>query len=136
MIKIRDLEMMDRMARRLARVAGLKPRVVYLMGPLGAGKTTLVRAWLRYLGIEGRIRSPTFTILECYERDGSTIVHADLFRIGGAKELLNTGLLDYWGNSVLLIEWPEKGRGATPPADWAITIGFGENDDQRCLILS
>ena len=99
MIQIKNLETMDRLAGRLAKIAGLNPRVVYLRGPLGVGKTTLVRYWLRHLGIEGRIRSPTFTILECYEREDAMLVHADLFRIGGAGELLNTGLLDFWGST-------------------------------------
>ncbi len=127
---------MDRLAGRLARMAGLSPRVVYLQGPLGVGKTTLVRYWLRHLGIDGRIRSPTFTILECYERDGAMLVHADLFRIGGAEELPNTGLLDFWGSALLLIEWPERGGAATPPADWVITIAFGADRDERCLSIS
>jgi tRNA threonylcarbamoyladenosine biosynthesis protein TsaE len=135
-VKIRDLGAMDRLARRLARVSGVNPRVVYLQGPLGTGKTTLVRCWLRHLGFDGRIRSPTFTILECYERDGLTVVvHADLFRIRGAEELLNTGLRDYWGNALLLIEWPERGEAETPPADWSIRIGFGGRDGERCLHL-
>jgi tRNA threonylcarbamoyladenosine biosynthesis protein TsaE len=136
MIQIKNLETMDRLAGRLAKIAGLNPRVVYLRGPLGVGKTTLVRYWLRHLGIEGRIRSPTFTILECYEREDAMLVHADLFRIGGAGELLNTGLLDFWGSALLLIEWPERGGAATPPADWEIKITFGAEGEERRLVFS
>ena len=90
--------------------------VVYLHGDLGAGKSTLARAWLRALGVEGPIRSPTYTLVERYPVPGGEALHLDLYRIGGAGELEFLGLDD--ADAVLwLVEWPERGAGGLPPAD-------------------
>ncbi|MGH8497117.1 MAG: tRNA (adenosine(37)-N6)-threonylcarbamoyltransferase complex ATPase subunit type 1 TsaE [Gammaproteobacteria bacterium] len=78
-------------------------------GPLGAGKTTLIRALLEALGISGTIRSPSYTLVEAYPLDGTTVQHVDLYRLNDPAELENLGfaeLLD--GRAICLVEWPER----------------------------
>lgn len=107
----------EALGARLA--AGLRQRrgwVVYLRGELGAGKTTLARGLLRALGARGTIRSPSYTLVEPYEIDGSLVLHLDLYRLNQAAELEQLGLADTppqmggW-----LIEWPERGSAHLPP---------------------
>lgn len=95
---------------------------VHLHGDLGAGKSTLARALLRALGVQGAIRSPTYTLVERYPlADGGEAWHLDLYRIGDAGELEFLGL-DGGEATLWLIEWPERGRGWLPPADLRIDL--------------
>ena len=95
-----------------------------LQGELGTGKTTLVRGLLRALGVEGPIRSPTFTLVEPYETKAGTIHHLDLYRLQGAQSELDAlGYRDYRGlPGLVIVEWPERGGAALGPADLRITI--------------
>lgn len=94
------------------------PLVIYLDGPLGAGKTTFVRALLQALGHPGRVKSPTYGLLETYDAGGLRILHLDLYRIEHADELAYLALPDLFDeNTVLLIEWPGRGGGGIPAAD-------------------
>jgi tRNA threonylcarbamoyladenosine biosynthesis protein TsaE len=97
--------------------------VIYLEGPLGAGKTTLVRGLLRALGVTGTIRSPTYTLLEPYEPGGRSVVHLDLYRLADPRELESLGLRDYprercWW----LVEWPERGGARLPEPDLRLRL--------------
>lgn len=95
--------------------------VVHLQGDLGAGKSTLARALLRTLGVSGAIRSPTYTLVERYPVEGGEAWHLDLYRIGHAGELEFLGLDE--GAAVLwLVEWPERGASALPPADLHVAL--------------
>jgi tRNA threonylcarbamoyladenosine biosynthesis protein TsaE len=95
--------------------------VVHLQGDLGAGKSTLARALLRTLGVTGAIRSPTYTLVERYPVEGGEAWHLDLYRIGDAGELEFLGLDE--GAAVLwLVEWPERGAAALPPADLHVML--------------
>jgi len=99
------------------------PCVIYLQGDLGTGKTTLARGILRGLGFAGPVRSPTYTLLEPYELGAMCLYHLDLYRLGDPAELEYLGLRDLLdGRSLLLVEWPERGRGALPPPDLTIRI--------------
>jgi tRNA threonylcarbamoyladenosine biosynthesis protein TsaE len=93
------------------------PRVIYLEGELGAGKTTLARGFLRALGVAGPVRSPTYTLVECYELDRLICVHLDLYRLSSAAELEALGVRELAApDHVWLIEWPERAAGPGLPA--------------------
>ena len=99
--------------------------MVYLSGPLGAGKTALVRAVLRALGYAGRVKSPTFTLMELYPLDGFDVVHFDLYRFTDPREWRDAGFQEACGAAALcLAEWPEKGAGVLPPADLRVTLAL------------
>jgi tRNA threonylcarbamoyladenosine biosynthesis protein TsaE len=110
------------LAARLARV--LHPGlVIFLRGDLGAGKTTLVRALLRALGYTGRVKSPTYALVELYEVSGLHLRHFDLYRFRDASEWEAAGFRDEFnGNNVCLVEWPEKAQGLLPQEDIAILL--------------
>ena len=94
------------------------PFVVELSGELGAGKTTFARGLLRSLGVEGPVRSPSYTLMEHYAAGGWQVLHLDLYRLLDAEELENLGVRDFHGGrSLWLVEWPEKGAGHLPAAD-------------------
>ena len=104
---------------------------VYLRGDLGTGKTTCVRRLLQTLGIQGSIRSPTYTLVEEYESRGVTALHVDLYRLQGTVEVDELGLRDYlMGDCLLLVEWPERGGRALPPADLVVALAY-EGDGRR-----
>jgi tRNA threonylcarbamoyladenosine biosynthesis protein TsaE len=108
--------------RRLA-LALPQSVLIYLEGDLGAGKTTLVRALLRALGHEGAVRSPTYTLIEPYELTGHDVFHLGLYRLGSPDELEDIGIRDILAvPCVLLVEWPEKGRGVLPPPDLRLSL--------------
>jgi len=99
------------------------PLVAYLSGDLGAGKTTLARGFLRGRGVLDPVRSPTFTLLECYPVKGLVVVHADLYRLREPSELETLGLRDLaLPRHLWLIEWPERGAGHLPPPDLQIDL--------------
>ncbi|RMD69705.1 MAG: tRNA (adenosine(37)-N6)-threonylcarbamoyltransferase complex ATPase subunit type 1 TsaE [Gammaproteobacteria bacterium] len=108
---------------RLARhvVAGA---VIHLRGELGAGKTTLVRGLLRALGHEGKVKSPTYTLLEPYRIQGRRIIHIDLYRLAAPEEAEYLGLREEAGEAILLVEWPEKGEDVLPPPDLEVRLRY------------
>ena len=92
--------------------------VIYLRGPLGAGKTTWVRGFMRAVGHTGTIKSPTYGLVETYQLGGYEIHHFDLYRLHSPDELENIGIRDYWSvHSIYIVEWPERGKDVLPPAD-------------------
>lgn len=93
--------------------------LVRLEGPLGAGKTTLVRGFLESLGHLGPVRSPTFNLLHVYDTS-PPVIHADLYRVSDAA---GTGLEDYSESHVLLIEWPDR-LGPSRPGDIEVRLSF------------
>ena len=113
--------MMELGVRLAGELAG--GQVITLSGDLGAGKTTLVRGMLRGLGFEGRVKSPSYGLVETYDIDGFEIHHLDLYRLGDPEELDFIGIEDLIGpDSVLLIEWPERGKGRLPEASARVRI--------------
>lgn len=94
------------------------PWIVFLMGDLGAGKTTFVRGLLGGFGYGGVVKSPTYTLIESYTIQEMSVLHLDLYRLNDPQELLSIGLNDYLKDpGIICIEWPEKGLGFLPPPD-------------------
>ncbi len=111
-----DAEATDRLGHALAATRPARA-VAYLQGDLGAGKSTLARALLRTLGVQGTIRSPTYTLLERYPlAAGGEAWHLDLYRIADPGELDYLGL-DEDAAVLWLVEWPDRGQGGLPPVD-------------------
>ena len=97
--------------------------VAYLRGELGAGKTTLAQGFVRACGIDGPVRSPTYTLLQVYPLERQTVVHLDLYRLRGPEELEPLGLTEWAIPGCLwLIEWPQRGEGGLPPADLVVDL--------------
>ena len=130
-----DTERNDAVARGAMRTdAAPTGAVLYLQGELGAGKTTCVRSLLRTLGVTGLVRSPTYTLVETYYVATLTCVHVDLYRLQSLTEVDELGLRDLVGpGSLIMVEWPEKGGVALPPADLDLTLRYVGEARQAAL---
>ena len=102
---------------------GLRSELVFLHGDLGAGKTTLVRGFLRALGHVGAVKSPTYTLLETYDLETARVLHFDFYRIFDPRELGYMGIDDLLAEpAVKLVEWPSKAGEKLPPADIEVRL--------------
>jgi tRNA threonylcarbamoyladenosine biosynthesis protein TsaE len=110
-------------AGRLAQARALRDAFVELEGPLGAGKTTFVRHLLHALGVEGRIKSPTYAVVETYQLGPLAISHFDFYRFDDPQEWEDAGLRDLFGAPGLkLVEWAQKAEPLLPVPDLRVTI--------------
>ena len=121
-LHLRDEAATARLGQRLA--ATLAPALrIYLRGDLGAGKTTLARALLRALGFRGRVKSPSYALVELYTVSSLNLYHFDFFRFRNQEEWSDAGFREYFGGSgVCLVEWPEKAGDVLPPPDIEILL--------------
>ena len=108
-----------------------------LHGNLGTGKTTLVRHLLRALGVSGRIKSPTYAVVEPYELPGLNAWHFDFYRFGDPREWEDAGFRDIFASPGLkLAEWPEKAAGLLPVADLDITLETLPDETRRATMTA
>ncbi|MBV4460624.1 tRNA (adenosine(37)-N6)-threonylcarbamoyltransferase complex ATPase subunit type 1 TsaE [Pseudomonas sp. COR58] len=128
-----DEQAMTDFGARIARTTG-GHGLIFLVGDLGMGKTTLSRGLIRGLGHQGAVKSPTFTLVEPYEIGDIRAFHFDLYRLVDPEELEFLGIRDYFEDDALcLIEWPDKGAGFLPKPDLTITIS--PQDSGRSLTI-
>ena len=121
--ELADAEATQSLGAELAR--GMAPGIIYLNGDLGAGKTTLARGFLRGLGYQDKVRSPTYTLVEPYALEPCRVYHLDLYRLSDAEELEWLGLRDMLAEeALLLVEWPERGSGYLPAADLIVDLDY------------
>lgn len=111
------------------------PLVIWLEGDLGAGKTTFARGLIHALGYAGRVKSPTFGLLEHYQLDALQVLHLDLYRIADPGELEYLGIDDLLdAQTILLIEWPDKGGSWVPMPDFICRFTYAGAGRGLCLI--
>ena len=123
------------LGRRLAPVmqSGL---YVALSGGLGAGKTTLARGILRAMGFSGKVKSPTYTLVELYNLSKLDLYHFDFYRFNNAEEWFETGFRDHFGHrNICLVEWPERVHELLPIADLEISLS-AEGSGRRARIAA
>ncbi len=124
-----------RFAQRLAACPALRRAYIELQGELGAGKTTLVRHLLRALGVQGRIKSPTYAVVEPHEAPGLAIWHFDFYRFSDPREWEDAGFRELFASPGLkLAEWPEKAAGMLPVPDLVIRLE-PQADESRQVLL-
>ncbi len=124
----------SRLARRLRAEPALQDAFIALDGPLGAGKTTFVRHLLRALGVAGRIKSPTYGVMEPHEAAGLAIAHFDFYRFDDAREWLDAGFRDVFAAPGLkLAEWPDKAAAVLPPPDLRLHLAPDAGDGRQVL---
>jgi tRNA threonylcarbamoyladenosine biosynthesis protein TsaE len=120
-----------------ALAAGIAPgRVLHLRGDLGAGKTTLARGLLRALGYPGRVKSPTYTVVEPYRLSSLNLYHFDFFRFHDRNEWVSSGFRDYFGpEAACIVEWPERAGDLLQPPDLDLLLEI-DGEARRALMES
>jgi tRNA threonylcarbamoyladenosine biosynthesis protein TsaE len=127
----------ERLARALATLPDLRLAYIELQGDLGAGKTTLVRHLLRALGVQGRIKSPTYAVVEPYELPDLNVWHFDFYRFSDPREWADAGFRDIFVSPGLkLAEWPEKAAGCVPLADLVLQLEVQEDASRRVRLTA
>lgn len=122
-------------AAQLAALPEVRNAYITLHGDLGAGKTTLVRHLLRSFGVQGRIKSPTYAVVEPHEVPGLAVWHFDFYRFENPREWEDAGFREIFASTGLkLAEWPEKAAALTPPADLAIHIEAIDETQRRVTL--
>ncbi|WP_409456806.1 tRNA (adenosine(37)-N6)-threonylcarbamoyltransferase complex ATPase subunit type 1 TsaE [Pulveribacter sp.] len=127
----------QRFAAALARQPQLRDAFITLHGNLGAGKTTLVRHLLRALGVAGRIKSPTYAVVEPHQAPGLDIWHFDFYRFHDPREWEDAGFRDVFASPGLkLAEWPQQAGAALPPADVAICLHANDDASRQATLTA
>lgn len=138
-IRLASVDSTARFARCLSECVRA-PTSLFFYGDLGAGKTTFIRAFLQAAGVTGRVKSPTYTMVEPYTVNAIQLYHFDLYRLEAPDALDAIGISDYFmANSICLFEWPERGQPRLPDPDITVKLQYpadAEDDNERdCEIL-
>ena len=135
-----SLSDLHNLCQRLAQSLKANPQSIclHLIGDLGSGKTTFCQKLLAAIGVEARVKSPTYTLLEPYTWQHWQICHVDLYRLNQASEILHLGLEEYQAHSplLLLIEWPQQGADLTPPADLSVEFTIAAHDRRNLKLTA
>ena len=108
--------------------------IIYLIGNLGAGKTTIAQNFIKYYGFE-KVKSPTYSLVESYQNDEINIHHFDCYRLNDPEELEYIGMREYFlDGHIQLFEWPDLGKGMIPNPD--ISISLSGKDDKRKITIT
>jgi tRNA threonylcarbamoyladenosine biosynthesis protein TsaE len=120
-----------------ALAAKLRPGdVVALVGDLGAGKTHFVSGVCAGLGVEGHVASPTFTLIHEYRARACTVIHADMYRIGSAREAFDLGLTEYFQTPyITLIEWADRILDLLPPEHYLVELRHRGDPAEREIAI-
>ena len=109
-------------------------RVLHLSGELGAGKTTLVRGLLRALGYTGRVKSPTYTLVELYVVSALSLYHFDFYRFNDPSEWLSSGFREAFNpESLCIVEWPERAAGLLSAPDVSVHLEYAVDGRRAAL---
>ncbi|RTZ44705.1 tRNA (adenosine(37)-N6)-threonylcarbamoyltransferase complex ATPase subunit type 1 TsaE [Candidimonas sp. SYP-B2681] len=107
---------------------------IHLHGDLGAGKTSFARALLRASGITGKIKSPSYALIESYNLSNLDFYHLDFYRFSDSREWADAGFRDILDeNAVVLIEWPEQAGALLPPPDLDIYLEYADHGRHASL---
>jgi tRNA threonylcarbamoyladenosine biosynthesis protein TsaE len=127
----------QRFAAALAACPALRQAFVELRGDLGAGKTTLVRHLLRALGVVGRVKSPTYAVVEPYELPDLCVWHFDFYRFSDPREWEDAGFRDIFASPGLkLAEWPDKAAPCLPTADLVLQLDVIDDDARQVTLTA
>lgn len=133
-LRLENEQATEQLAQKFSRVLHAGD-LVFLSGDLGAGKTTLTRHLIRALGLDTRVKSPTYTLLESYDLPESApariLHHFDLYRLSDPREWYSAGFEETLNaDSIVVIEWADKAQGALPKPDWRIHLTHDETSDE------
>lgn len=138
MLKKIDISTLPQLQQLAEKLADTLPAStwIYLQGDLGSGKTTFAQYFIAAKGYQGHVTSPTYAIMQDYSTDTGIVIHCDLYRLAEAEELEEIGLIDlaYESHAIVLVEWPNKGRGVLPQS--TLTIDLQMQGKQRTALLS
>ena len=125
-------------AQALAGHAAITDALIELRGDLGAGKTTFVRHLLAALAVQGRIKSPTYAVVEPYTlKSGLNIWHFDFYRFNDPREWEEAGFRDIFASPGLkLVEWPDKAGEYLPQADLVLAIEVLDDDTRQVTLTA
>ena len=107
------------------------PRFVALFGDLGVGKTAFARGFTSVISPDARVKSPTFSLVNHYKGQTTSVFHFDMYRIENEDDLYSIGFFDYVDNGICLVEWSENIENVLPENAFFINISKGENDESR-----